>query len=295
MHMKPQHTLLALLVVAIWGVNFTVISIGLGSFPPLLLAALRFAIAALPAIFLPRPNISWPRLIAISATLFLGQFGFLFTGMAIGAPAGLASVVLQSQAFITILIASLILRERPTGRQIGGTIVAFTGLAMIAATAGGKGFTMPGLALCLAAALCWAVGNVLLRGAGKPDMLPLMVWLSVIPPLPLLGLSLLLEGPQTISHALLTLPWSGSMAVLYTAILSTIVGYGIWGHLLKHYPAATVVPFSLLVPIVGVTAAALILNETFNPTRMGGMSLVLIGLFVVIFPFQRMAATFLRR
>lgn len=295
MNMKPQHTLLALLVVAIWGVNFTVISIGLGSFPPLLLAALRFTIAALPALFLPRPCVSWPRLIAISATLFLGQFSFLFIGMAIGVPAGLASVVLQSQAFITILIASLVLREKPTARQIGGTVIAFAGLAMISATAGGKGFTVVGLSFCLAAALCWAVGNILLRGAGKPDMLPLMVWLSVIPPLPLFGLSWFLEGPGAISHALLTLHWSGSMAVLYNAILSTIVGYGIWGHLLKHYPAATVVPFSLLVPIFGVASAALILNETFDPARMSGMSLVLAGLFVVVFPFRRMAAAILRR
>lgn len=285
--MKPQHIILALLVAAIWGVNFTVVSIGLGSFPPLLLAALRFVLAALPALFIPRPNVSWPRLIALGATLFLGQFGLLFTGMSIGMPPGLASVTLQSQAFLTILIAAVVLREKPTARQISGTLVAFSGLAVISATAGGDGFSILGLGLCLAAALCWAIGNVLLRGAGKPDMLPLMVWMSLIPPVPLFGLSLLLDGPTAIGHALLTINWSGAGAVLYNAVLSTLVGYGIWGQLLKHYPTGTVAPFALLVPIFGVASAALVLGERFDPQRIVGIVLILSGLVIVVLPLRR--------
>lgn len=285
--MKPQHVVLALLVAVIWGVNFTVIAIGLGSFPPLLLAALRFALAALPALFIPRPNVPWPRFIAIGATLFLGQFGLLFVGMAAGMPPGLASVILQSQAFLTILIAAFTLGETPTSRQIAGTVVAFTGLAVISATAGGAGFSILGLGLCLAAALSWATGNVLLRGAGQPDMFALMVWLSIIPPLPLFGLSWLLEGPGAITHALLTVNWLGAGAVFYNALFSTLIGYGIWGQLLKHYPAATVTPFSLLVPVFGVSAAAIILGERFDPTRMCGMALVLCGLIIVVLRLRR--------
>ena len=292
--MKPQHMVLALLVAAIWGVNFTVVTIGLGHFPPLLLAAIRFVIAAIPALFLPRPNVSWPRFLAIGTTLFLGQFGFLFTGMAVGLPPGLASVALQSQAFLTILIAAFILHEQPTTRQISGTIVAFIGLVVIAATVGGSGFSIAGLILCLAAALCWATGNVLLRGAGQPDMLSLMVWLSLIPPLPLFGLSLLLDGPATIINALLTMNWSGAGTVLYLSLLSTIIGYGIWGQLLKHYTAATVAPFSLLVPLFGVASAALILGERFNPARLGGMVLILAGLMIVAFPVRWMVAVWQR-
>lgn len=285
--MKPQHVVLALLVAVIWGVNFTVVSIGLGSFPPLLLAALRFVITGSLALFIPKPKVSWPRLIAIGCTLFLGQFSFLFSSMAIGMPAGLASVTLQSQAFLTILIAALALGEKPTTRQIAGTLVAFVGLAVIAGTAGGAGFSIMGLLLCLAAALCWATGNVLLRGAGKPDMLALIVWLSLIPPVPLFGLSLLISGPATVMHALLALNWHGIGAVLYIAILSTLVGYGIWGQLLKHYPAATVAPFSLLVPLFGVSSAAIILGERFDSTRMLGMVLVLSGLVIVVFRLRR--------
>lgn len=292
-NMKPQHIVLALLVAAIWGINFTVISIGLGSFPPLLLAALRFVIAALPALFLPRPNMPWPRFLWIGATLFLGQFALLFSGMAAGMPAGLASVALQAQAFLTILIASLFLRERPTSRQIAGTLVAFAGLFVIADTAGGADFSMAGLGLCLAAALCWAVGNVLLRGAGKVDVLSLVVWLSLIPPIPLLALSLLLDGPEKLGQALLTISWSGAGAVLYIAVLSTVLGFAIWGQLLKRYPAGTVAPFSLLVPIFGAASAATILGERFGPARIIGMAMVLAGLVIVVVPLGRTA--FLRR
>lgn len=290
--MKPHHIVLALLVAAIWGINFTVIVIGLGSFPPLLLAALRFVVVALPVLVLPRPNVPWPRLVAIGATLFLGQFAFLFTGMAVGMPAGLASVTLQAQAFLTILIASVALRERPTPRQIAGTLVALVGLLVIAGTVGGPDFSALGLGLCLAAALCWAVGNVLLRGTGKLDMLSLVAWISLIPPVPLFALSLLLDGPETVGQALLALNWSGVWAVLYISILSTTLGFGIWGWLLKQYPAATVAPFSLLVPIFGAASAAIVLGERFGPVRMAGMALIIAGLVIVVVPLRR---TFARR
>ncbi len=284
--MRLRHMLLALLVAAIWGVNFTVISIGLGSFPPLLLAALRFVVASLPVLVLPRPNVSWHRFFWIGATLFLGQFALLFMGMAIGLPAGLASVTLQSQAFLTILIASIVLGEKPTSRQVAGSLVAILGLGIIAATVGGD-FSPAGLVLCLASALCWAIGNVLLRGAGKADMLAMAVWLSLIPPIPLLALSLLLDGPTTIARALSAMGWSGAGAVIYIAVLSTIVCYAIWGHLLKQYPAGTVAPFSLLVPIFGALSARLVLGEQFEATRVVGMMLILAGLAVVVVPLKR--------
>jgi O-acetylserine/cysteine efflux transporter len=278
--------MLALLVAAIWGINFTVISIGLGSFPPLLLAALRFVVAALPALILPRPNVAWPRFLTIGLTLFLGQFALLFMGMAIGLPAGLASVTLQSQAFLTILIASVVLGERATPRQIAGSLVAITGLAVIAATIGGD-FSAAGLLLCLASALCWAVGNVLLRGAGKADMLSMAVWLSLIPPIPLFALSALVDGPTAITHALSAMRWSGAGAVLYIAVLSTILCYAIWGHLLKLYSAATVAPFSLLVPIFGALSAWAVLGERFEPVRVAGMALILAGLVIAVAPLRK--------
>ncbi|MCD2179188.1 EamA family transporter [Rhizobium sp. C1] len=288
--MRPREILLALFVVVAWGVNFVIIEVGLGTMPPLLLAALRFAVAALPAIFIPRPQVPWPRFIFLGIVLFTGQFGLLFLSMKVGMPAGLASVVIQSQAFLTGPIAALVLGEKIGIRQMSGTGIAFLGLAAIATTAGGGGVTLAGLLLCLGAALCWAVGNVALRGAGKIDMFAMVTWLSIVPPLPLLILSYLFEGPQAIEAAFLHMGWAGIGAVAYIAIVSTNIGYGIWAYLLKLYPAAQVAPFSLLVPIVGIVSAALLLGEQFGPVRLAGMVLVFAGLIVAVFPFGRLVS-----
>lgn len=286
--MKAREILLALTVVVIWGVNFVIISVGLGSFPPLLLAALRFAVAALPAVFLPRPKVPLPRFLFIGLVLFTGQFACLFIGMSVGMPAGLASMVIQSQAFLTGPIAVLVLGERISPRQMIGTVIAFGGLAAIALTAGGGGVTLAGLLFCLGAALCWAIGNVALRGAGKIDMLAMVTWASLVPPLPLLALSLIFEGQVRVEHALMSMTWVGVGSVLYIALLSTNIGYGIWAYLLRQYPAAQVAPFSLLVPIIGALSAALLLGEKFGPVRLVGMILVFVGLVVAVAPLQRL-------
>ena len=232
--MKPVHIVLAVLVAACWGFNFVVIEWGFGSFPPLLLACLRFILAALPCFVLPRPPIPWRRLVLIGSAWFLGQFALLFTGMKIGMTPGLASVLMQSQVFFTILIAAYLLREPPTARQVAGMLVAAAGLVCIGATVSGRGdVTVPGLALIFAASLSWACGNILLRQEKKVDMLPMVVWLSLVPPLPLFLLSLLFEGPSTVYASLAGIGTTGIAAVLYLAAIATIFCFGIWGHLLE--------------------------------------------------------------
>jgi O-acetylserine/cysteine efflux transporter len=281
--MKPAHIALALLTAVLWGFNFVMIRIGLESgLPPLLMAALRFVVAGLPALWLPRPKVPVGRMVLIGAFLFVGQFALLFTGMAVGMPPGLASVTAQSQAFLTGLFAAAILRERPTRRAVAGMAVAFSGLALIGTTVGGGGVTGAGLALCLGSAASWGLGNVLLRGAGTSPGGPLafMSWLSLVPILPLLGLSLALEGPAAVGHALANPSWGGIAGVLYVAIVATTLGYGIWGFLMSRYPATTVAPFALLVPITGAASSALFTGESFGPARLAGMALVLAGLGV---------------
>jgi O-acetylserine/cysteine efflux transporter len=287
--MRGRHVLLVVLVAAVWGLNFVVVRIGLGSFPPLLLVALRFAFAAIPAIFVPRPNVSWTRMIAIAATLFVGQFGFLFTGMAMGMPAGLASAVTQMQAFFTIGLAATFLGERANGRQIGGTCVALAGLALIVSSTGREGLSAIGLELTLSGAVSWAIGNVLLRGAGKVDMFAMVVWTSLLPPAPLLVLSLLADRPTSIESALGGVGWSGIVSVGYLALVATVGGYGLWGHLLKLYPASLVAPVALLVPLFGMAFAFAILGETFGLPRLAGTGLIVLGLavFVRLTAFRR--------
>ncbi|SHI96936.1 O-acetylserine/cysteine efflux transporter [Roseomonas rosea] len=293
--MKPSHLALALLTTALWGFNFVMIRIGLeAGLPPLLMAALRFVVVAIPAFWLPRPRISLGRMLALGAFLFVGQFALLFTGMAAGMPPGLASVTQQSQAFLTALIAALVLRERPSGRAIAGMGIAFAGLALISTTVGTGGVTMAGLLLCLAGAASWAVGNVLLRGAGPPGVgaLAFMTWLGMVPILPLFALSLVVEGPAAIGQAMANLNLPGILAILYVAILATSVGYGIWGFLMARYPATTVAPFALLVPITGALSATLVTGESFGPVRLAGMALILVGLCVtaVRWPPRKAAA-----
>jgi O-acetylserine/cysteine efflux transporter len=281
--LQPRHIVLAVVLAIFWGLNFVFIALALRDFPPIFLAVLRFAIAALPALFLPRPPISWGTLIAIGGTMFVGQFAFLFPAMAVGMPAGLASIALQVQAFITIGIAAALLGEKPTGRQIAGSAVAFIGLVVVGTTVGTNGVTLAGLILLLISAVFWSIGNTLTRKAGAVDMLALMSWASAVAPVPLLVLSLVFEGPARIEAGVLGANWLTIGAVLYIAIVSTTFGYAAWGQLLKLYPAATAAPFSLLVPVSGTISAALILGETFGPARLTGMGLILLGLAILVF------------
>ena len=287
--MKPRHIALAVLLAVFWGLNFVFIRLALTDFPPLLLAALRFALAALPALFLPRPPVPWRMMIAIGGALFVGQFGLLFPAMAVGMPPGLASIALQVQAFITIAIAIAVLHERPSRRQLGGSAVAFAGLVLVGATVGTNGVTLAGFLLLVGAATCWAIGNVLLRRAGPVEMLPLISWLSLVPILPLFLLSLVFEGPARIAHGLASATWLSVGSLAYIVVVSTIFGYAAWGQLLKLYPAATAAPFSLLVPVSGTLSAALILGETFGPLRLAGMVLIFLGLGFLAWPRRRRA------
>ena len=293
--MKPAHIGLAVFVAAIWGVNFVVIHWGLRDFPPLFMVAARFMLVALFAFFLPRPRWSWRRLVFIGLAWFAGQFGFLFTAMAAGMPAGLASVTLQSQAFFTILMAAVLLGERPDVRQLAGSGAALTGLLIIGTTAGTDGFTLAGLMLTLAAAVSWAAGNVLLRSSGGANMLAVVVWLSLVPPLPLLALSLIIEGPHAIVTALTSVSWAGIASLAYIVIGSTLVGFGIWGHLIKLYPVSTVAPFALLVPVFGTLAAIMLLGERFPAQRLAGVALIVAGLAIVALPARWLRAPWLGR
>ncbi|MFG3657381.1 EamA family transporter [Streptomyces sp. NPDC047706] len=275
--MRPAHLLLAVLVAAVWGVNFTVIEIGLDHFPPLLFSALRFLVAAVPAVFLVgRPKVAWKWIMAVGLALGVAKFGLLFVGMDAGMPAGLSSLVLQAQAVFTALIAFLALGERPTWIRASGMLVALAGIAVAAVDEGTSG-PLTAFALVVAAAACWGASNVLTRRAAPPDALNFMVWVSTVPVLPLLALSLLLEGPTRDHEALRALDWQGAGTVLYVAWIATVFGFGAWGWLLRRHPASTVAPFSLLVPAFGMTSAALFLGESMTPLRWCAAALLVGG------------------
>jgi len=274
--------------VVIWGAAFVATRLGLDSFSPPELTTLRFLIAAIPAIVLPRPAVSWPRLLAVGATLFAGQFLLQFFAFANGLPPGLASLLVQTQALFTIVFAAIALRERPTARQVSGVAVAFAGLVLILLTLG-QDLTVVGFCLALGSGISWGIGNVLLKRIGDVEMLALVVWLSLVPPLPSLALSALLDGPSGVLRALVSASWISIAAALYLGSVATIFAYAIWGRLLRRYPAAVVTPFALLVPFVGGYSSALVFGERFGPLRLAGMALVLIGIAVIVLPWDRLA------
>ncbi|MEU7022433.1 EamA family transporter [Streptomyces sp. NPDC046203] len=280
--MRPAHIALAALVAAVWGVNFVVIEIGLDHFPPLLFSALRFLVAALPAVFfVGRPKVAWKWIVGVGLALGVAKFGLLFTGMSLGAPAGLSSLVLQIQAVFTALFAFLALGERPGRTKLIGMGVALAGIAVAAvdeaSAHGGAEGALTGFALVIAAAVCWGVSNVLTRKAAPPDSLNFMVWVSTVPVLPLLGLSLLIEGPRRDLDALRALDWTGAGVIVYVAWITTVFGFGAWGWLLRRHPASSVAPFSLLVPVFGVSSAALFLGESVTPLRWCAAALLVGG------------------
>ncbi len=281
--MPIGHLLLALLVVAIWGFNFVVVKVGLVDVPPLFLTALRFVFAAFPAIFfVKRPAIPWRLFLVFGLVFGVVKFGLLFVGMKAGMPAGLSSIVLQMQVFFTIGFAWMVLGERPLPIQILGAVVAITGIATIGA-ARWQGAAFLPFALVIAAAAAWGVSNILIKKAGRIDMLAFVVWTSLVPVPPLLALSLVFEGPQAIGAVMAHPSWTAIGAVAYLAVPTTLFGYGVWSFLLSRHPAATVTPLALLVPVVGMGSSALVLGEPFGATEMVGAALVFVGLITNVF------------
>ncbi|WP_327690429.1 EamA family transporter [Streptomyces tubercidicus] len=277
--MKPLHIALAVVVAVVWGANFVVIEVGLRDFPPLLFSAVRFLLAALPAVFfVGPPRVAWRWVVAVGITLGIMKFGMLFIGMHAGLPPGLASLVLQGQAVFTVLFAAVLLKERARRAQIVGMVIASMGivLAGLDSTAG----TVAGFLLVVGAAACWGLSNIAMRKAAPPDTFRFMVWVSVVPPIPLALLSVPFEGWDADLRALQHLNLSGVGAALYVAWGATLFGFAAWGYLLRTYDAPTVAPFSLLVPVFGLAAAWIFRGEGMTVLTFCATVLVLVGIGV---------------
>lgn len=273
-----RHLLLALAVVAVWGTNFVVIKLALGHLPPLLFATLRFTLAALPMVFvLPRPPVAWGNLAAYGLLIGVGQFGVMFVAMNGHITPGLASLVIQLQVFFTIGLAMYFSAEKLQRTQYLALLLASGGIGIIILHTDGN-TTLLGLALILLAALCWAGGNLVARQAGRVNMIAYVVWSSLFAAPPLLLLSLLTEGWPAISAGLLAADTYTWLAVVWQALGNSLFGYAAWAWLLARYPAATVTPMALLIPLFGVGAAALWLDEALPIWKLSAAGLVISGL-----------------
>jgi O-acetylserine/cysteine efflux transporter len=273
-----RHALLALAVAAVWGTNFVVIRWGLDSFPPLLFALLRFVFVFFPAcLFIRRPEAPWLKLAAYGVLIGAGQFGLLYIAMGGHISAGLASLVVQCQVFFTIGLSVVIAGERVRGYQWLAVALAASGLVLIGLRGGGDASPL-GLILVMSAGLSWAFANVLMKRTPLANMLSYVVWASVFSLPPLLILSLVFEGPATILHALAVAKPAAWAAVAWQSVGNSLFGYAVWGWLLSRYPAASVTPTALLVPVFGMAAAAALLGEPLQTWKVAAAGLVLSGL-----------------
>lgn len=285
--MSARHTGLALLVVLIWGVNFVAIDIGLKDVPPLLFVAMRFVLVAIPAIFfVKRPGIGWRQVLLVGAFLSFGQFVLLYLALALGLPPGLSSLLAQTQIVFTVVVSSLLLREHPSRRQVIGILIGMSGLAVVVI---GHSYASPWLPVlvALSSALSWAIGNVLARRARASSGLSLVVWSALVVPVPAFGLALLLNGAPVVLSALAHLSLAAILSTVYTAVFASLVGYTIWNSLLTRYPTSAVVPFTLLVPIVGIATAAIVFHEQPALTELIGGAIMLGGLAVAVLRFSK--------
>jgi O-acetylserine/cysteine efflux transporter len=287
--MRPADVCIALLVAIIWGLAFVASRIALDELPPALMTALRFAIAAVPCLFVRKPDVSWPLLIAISFTLFLGQFLAQAYGIAYGVPVGLSSVIVQSQALFTIAFAAVIFNERPTPMQTLGIGIASAGLLMICGTVG-YDFSITAFAVLMISPISFAIGNLLLRRAQGAPMFDLFAWLCLTAAVPLFALTLAADGAAPTWHALTQMSFTGLLCMLALGGLSTSIAYWLWGRLLRDHAAAQVVPFALLVPFVGAGASAIVFHEKFGALRLFGMLTVIGGIAVMLLSKRLKAA-----
>lgn len=289
--MPLKHSALAVVVMVIWGANFVVIDEGLADVPPLLFLSFRFLLVAFPLVFfIPRPTAGWRAVVAVGTFMSLGQFGLLYVALDLGMPSGLASLILQAHVIMTIVIAAVVLRESPSRRQVIGAAIGTVGLLVVVVAHGATAPVVPVLVM-LGAALSWATGNVVARSAGVASGLSLVVWSALVVPIPALVLSLLIDGPDEVGRAVTHLSAVAIASTVYTAIGASLIGYGIWNSLLARHPASAVVPFVLLVPVVGILAAWLVQDEVPTFLELIGGAVMLVGVAVATITRTKRAVT----
>ena len=301
--MNPIYTALAVLVTFIWGVNFTFIAWGLESFPPLMLTALRFFCTAVPLVFFLKPPTFNRTLLIYAIGTFVMQYAFVFTAMHLGASPGLTALLLQMQIFITVLLAYFILGEAVSRMQVIGMMVGVLGLGVIALNLGGD-MPVAGFVCILIAAVGWSFGNIASKQASAQatlkaaqqktatapttvknktsalSALALVAWGALIACVFLTLSSLIFETDAWQLATFTEASMKSWLSLGFIVYISTLVGFGLWAHLLSQNTASKVMPFALLVPVFGMTTSVVLTGEVVTWWKMLAMILILSGLLL---------------
>lgn len=281
--LKPSDLLLTLLTVVVWGVNFIAIYVGLKELPPFLFCTVRFALSALPFVFfLPKPRAPFKYILGFGLFNFVLQFGLLFSSIQLGLSPGLSSLIMQVQVFFSIGLAYIFFGERPGSIKIIGSLISFVGIGIVAANINGDA-TIIGLVLTLLASFSWAAGNMFTKKVNAQSPLALVVWGNLIAFPFMATASYYIDGAFVIGSSLQNISWVAVIAVGYVVYVSTFLGYGIWGFLLKKYTTSVVVPFTLLIPVVGFISSAFFLQEEITVWKLWSSFFIMVGIVFNLF------------
>lgn len=284
--MKLSHLLLAILITAIWGINFSVIKIGLSSVDPFILAGIRFTLCALPALFfIKKPDVPWRYIIGYGLVFGIGLWGLVNLGIKAGLSAGIASLLLQFSAFFTILLGSVVFKESLTRYQIAGFALACTGLLSIVFITDGS-VTFTGTLLVLAGAIAWSIANIIIKRSATKQIFAFLVWSSAFSPLPLFLLDWLVNGSNGYTALVSHVDYRAVLSILFQVYPNTLCGYWVWNSLLKQYPISTVAPLSLLVPVFGILGSMAIFGEAISSLKILALLLIISGLVVGLYGYR---------
>ena len=278
--MQLKHVALALTVALLWGANFTVMKVGMGTTSPLVFSAMRSLIILPLLFFIPRPKMSWRLLFIIGLLIGTVKLPLMLLAISLGVATGLTSLIVQVQAFFTVLFAWVVFSQQPSKINWVGMFISMLGIGLISIQIDGSA-SFSGLIVIIISAIFWAISNLIIQQkCQKVDMLSLTIWMNIVPPIPLFIMSYYIYGPKEFIMSFKEFSLTSFWTLLYAGFCAGLLGYTIWGHLLKRYPAATVAPFSLLVPVFGLSFAYFSINETLTSLSILGCILVIIGLIV---------------
>ena len=280
--MSKVDGLLALLITFIWGVNFSVIKLGLGSIDPFLLASLRFFLTAIPLVFfLPKPDIKLIYIATYGLLFGVGLWGMVTLGIHLGASAGIASLLLQLSAYFTIIFGYVFFAEKLSLYQIGAMLISLSGLVLLIIS-NDDSSTFLSLFLVIVGALAMGLSNVMIKKIAPKNTFSFMAWSSLFSPIPLGLLAIMTNDHLSFVSALNKIDGWGVFSILFQVYATTLFAYWIWNNLLKKYPISTVAPVSLLVPIFGFLSSVLIFNESMSFIKLFSSGVILIGLILFV-------------
>ncbi|CCN69443.1 EamA family transporter [Vibrio nigripulchritudo] len=282
--MKKNDLLLATLVMAIWGFNFSMIKMGITDVHPLLATAARFTLAVIPAIFfIRRPNVEWRYLAGYGVVFGVGVWGMASWSITAGLSSGMSSVLLSSNALISMAVGVFIQKEIASKRKVIGAVIALAALLVLISATNGN-LTAEGVFLIMVAATSWTIMGLIVKASKTTQAFAFNVWGMLFAPIPLVLFAVSIYGPNIVVHAMEVWDMNTTIAVAFQAYPTTLFGYWVWSNLLIRYPLSTTAPLTLLVPVFALISGYFMYDEILSTAQMIACVLFLIGIGFIVKP-----------